>query len=38
MVNLAYIVRIFELYIQFIELFCNYDKPYYIEKKQEILQ
>lgn len=37
MVNHAYIVRMFELHIQFIELFCNYDKHYYIGKKQGIL-
>lgn len=36
MVNHAYIVRIFELYIQFIKLFCNYDKHYYIGHKQGI--
>lgn len=38
MVNHYYIVGIFELYIQFIELFCNYDKHYYIGQKQGILQ
>ena len=30
MVNPSYIVGMFELYIQFIELFYNYDKHYYI--------
>ena len=35
MVNHAYIVRIFELYIQFIKLFCNYDKHYYIGQNKE---
>ena len=37
MVNPSYIVRIFELHIQFIELFCNCDKYYYIGQKQGIL-
>lgn len=37
MVNHSYIVGIFELHIQFIELFYNYDKHYYIGQKQGIL-
>lgn len=37
MVNHSYIVGIFELYIQFNELFDNYNKHYYIGQKQGIL-